>query len=485
MSQPAFKVIIVGGSVTGLTLAHCLDKLGVDYTILEKRSAIVLQEGASVAVMPNGGRVLDQLGLYDAFEKATVPLDLTDAYLPDQGFRFTSDYPRRVIEKYAKTEATPGVVAEDFGYPIAFMERRGLLEILYEGLEDKTKIHLNKAVTHIEQNDAGAKVHTEDGQVYEGDIVVGADGIHSKTRREMWRMMGEPIVNGIAQSESKSFSCVFGISHDVPELEPGEQILLMSNGQTIFVMGSTGVVFWFIVTQLDRRYEYHDAPRYTTQEAAAFCEARLDAEIKEGVSFECLWRKRHVFNMLPLQESLFQTWSHGRVVCIGDSVHKMTINLGQGANCAIEDVTVLCNMLHRLLDEKREKQKPTYGEIDALLRRFNKDHLPRASTIVETSRLTTRVHAQVGPSQRIMSRYVVPYFGKLFQGRPLGLIAKGPVLDFLPLKRMSFPGWERYGATKKSRGAAFWITAFLSLSLLAVAAATYGWDNQMKVLSAL
>lgn len=102
MSQPAFKIIIVGCSITGLTLAHCLDKLGVEYTILEKRSAVVLQEGASVALMPNGGRILDQLGLYDAFEKATVPLDLTDAYLPDQDFRFTSDYPRRVLATYAK-----------------------------------------------------------------------------------------------------------------------------------------------------------------------------------------------------------------------------------------------------------------------------------------------------------------------------------------------------------------------------------------------
>lgn len=84
------------------------------------------------------------------------------------------------------------------------MERRGLLEILYDGIADKSNIHLNKAVTHVEQNDAGAKVHTEDGEVYEGDIVVGADGIHSKTLREMWRMMDEPIVNGIAQSESQS-----------------------------------------------------------------------------------------------------------------------------------------------------------------------------------------------------------------------------------------------------------------------------------------
>lgn len=101
MTQPAFKVVIVGGSVTGLTLAHCLEKLGVEYTILEKRPAIVVQEGASIAVMPNGGRILDQLGLFDAISQRVVPLDITDAYLPDQnGFQFPSDYPRRLYTKY-------------------------------------------------------------------------------------------------------------------------------------------------------------------------------------------------------------------------------------------------------------------------------------------------------------------------------------------------------------------------------------------------
>ncbi|KAK7947005.1 uncharacterized protein PG986_011326 [Apiospora aurea] len=60
------------------------------------------------------------------------------------------------------------------------------------------------APARIEQSGAGARVYTDDGEVYEGDIVVGADGIRSKILREMWRMMGEPVVNDFAQSESKN-----------------------------------------------------------------------------------------------------------------------------------------------------------------------------------------------------------------------------------------------------------------------------------------
>lgn len=98
MIREPFKVVIVGGSVTGLTLAHSLHKIGVDYTILEKRSSIAPQEGASIGILANGARVLDQLGLYGAIEQATEPLGVTHIHFQD-GFHFSSPYPRKVLEK--------------------------------------------------------------------------------------------------------------------------------------------------------------------------------------------------------------------------------------------------------------------------------------------------------------------------------------------------------------------------------------------------
>ncbi|PHH80458.1 hypothetical protein CDD80_1468 [Ophiocordyceps camponoti-rufipedis] len=145
MPLEAFKVIIVGGSITGLTLAHSLHRIGVDYIVLEKRSEIVLQEGASIGILPNGARILDQLGLYTLIEQATGSFGASNLYFPD-GFRFRSLYPTRVFE--------------NFGYPISFMERRRLLDILYTALPDKTKVKTGKHVIGVERETRGEKGNT-------------------------------------------------------------------------------------------------------------------------------------------------------------------------------------------------------------------------------------------------------------------------------------------------------------------------------------
>jgi len=58
--EKRLKVIIVGGSVAGLTLAHCLHHSNIDFVLLEARKEIAPQVGASIVVLPNGARVLDQ-----------------------------------------------------------------------------------------------------------------------------------------------------------------------------------------------------------------------------------------------------------------------------------------------------------------------------------------------------------------------------------------------------------------------------------------
>jgi 2-polyprenyl-6-methoxyphenol hydroxylase-like FAD-dependent oxidoreductase len=69
------------------------------------------------------------------------------------------------------------------------LERKNLLAIMYAAQPDKAKLHVNKEVIKIEQGDNGVKVATSDGSEYEGDIVVGADGVWSKVRQLMWNAM--------------------------------------------------------------------------------------------------------------------------------------------------------------------------------------------------------------------------------------------------------------------------------------------------------
>jgi 2-polyprenyl-6-methoxyphenol hydroxylase-like FAD-dependent oxidoreductase len=71
------------------------------------------------------------------------------------------------------------------GYPVIFIERQMLLKALYENLQSKEKVLLQKRFMQMEQKEDGVRVTTQDGYSYEGDIIIGADGMHSSVRKSM------------------------------------------------------------------------------------------------------------------------------------------------------------------------------------------------------------------------------------------------------------------------------------------------------------
>lgn len=69
MPNKPFTVLIAGGGIAGLALANMLEKVGVNYLILEGYREMAPQVGASIGILPNGSRVLDQIGMYDEIRK--------------------------------------------------------------------------------------------------------------------------------------------------------------------------------------------------------------------------------------------------------------------------------------------------------------------------------------------------------------------------------------------------------------------------------
>ncbi|PHH78826.1 hypothetical protein CDD80_6197 [Ophiocordyceps camponoti-rufipedis] len=382
-----FKVLIIGGSIAGLTLAHCLEKLNVSYEILEQGHDISPQVGASVGILPNGAQVLDQLGIFDEVEKAIEPLTFARIRYPD-GFFFHSQY--------------PSVLRSRFGYPVAFLERQRLLEILYGKLEGKSHVHTGQRVVKVDDEGHRAVVRTADGKEYTGDLVVGADGVHSIVRSEIWRHDAEAGTGLVTTKEKENlkidFACIFGISSGVKGVPAGLQLSLLDHGLTIHVFnGKDTKAYWFVIIKIDRRYRYGQGLKYTSDDARKTCAAITSKVIDEGLTFGHLWDRCQVFTMTPLEEGNFSTWHRGRLVCVGDAVRKVTPNIGQGANMAIEDIAALANAIWRY------RRNPT-----SITAAVSSIRLARTRSVCRQSEMMTRMQAHEGLLRRVLVRLILP-----------------------------------------------------------------------------
>ncbi|RAL16346.1 FAD-dependent oxidoreductase [Aspergillus homomorphus CBS 101889] len=456
-AHPQFKVIIVGGSIAGLTLAHCLQRANIEHIVLEKGNDIAPQLGASVGIMPNGGRVLDQLDLFNAVEKVIEPTYTAHITYPD-GLTFTNVYPKTLHER--------------FGYPIAFLDRQKFLRILYERYHAKQNILTSKKIIEVQRTDLGVRVTAADGSIYEGSLVVGADGVHSRIRSEIWRL-AQKLQPGLVSNREQTcmtvqYSCVFGISSRIPSLEVHEQINgLFDHLSVLTIHGKNGRVFWFIVTKLDKKYTYPDVPRFSDKDAAKLIEKLKNVRFYKDVCVGDLWENREVFSMTALEEGLFETWFLDRMVLMGDSAHKMTPNFGQGANCAIEDAATFSSLLHDLINV-RGVYNPSNAEIHDLLQRYKETRYGRMKLMCETSAGVCRTQARDGLWRTFTGRYIVPYSRDLPADLASNVMADAETIAFLSCPDRPGLGWHAWG--KKARRAArirrmIWLLALLSLGL--------------------
>jgi 2-polyprenyl-6-methoxyphenol hydroxylase-like FAD-dependent oxidoreductase len=211
---------------------------------------------------------------------------------------------------------------------MAFLQRRDLLRIISDHLPDKSKIHLSKRVVSVDHSESGVTVHCKDGSEYHGDIVVGADGVHSTIRGEMREHM-EKLNPGSAAKDMNSLSaeynCIFGMGDPVEGvLHPGDSHRSYSKDHsTLAFVGEGGALYWFLFSKLDKRYYGKDIPRYTSADAEEHVKPFFDIHMTDTIKFGKVWEKRTLVSFVCVEESQNEFWTADRFVCLGDSVHKV------------------------------------------------------------------------------------------------------------------------------------------------------------------
>ena len=240
---------------------------------------------------------------------------------------------------------------ERFGYSLSVLTHQQLIEVLYLGLHDKSKVKVGQRVIKIQhhQNRRGVSVFTEPGQEHVGDLVAGADRVHSITRSQMWLQLGQKLDTEkekrrrwnryphrvlllIPRPEPglvAEYSCVFSISSLLRGIPPGEQLIACHDNATVLAFpGKDAHIGWGLIQKVDRTSNSPATTQSPDGETALdMAKSAAGLSLYRGLKFHDLWVNTPKYSFTILEEGLFQIWHHGRIMCLGDSVSKVGYHL--------------------------------------------------------------------------------------------------------------------------------------------------------------
>ncbi|KAH7325696.1 FAD binding domain-containing protein [Stachybotrys elegans] len=421
-----FKVIVVGGGPIGLTAAHTLSKAGIDFVLLERRASIIEDVGASLVLSPQIMRVLFQLGLLDSYRRIGQEV-LHNVHYTMDGKRFRESWSLKHLND------------NNGAYP-SVCHRADFTRLLYEALTptDASRVHANKKVCDIIQMETGVRVMCEDGSEYQGSIVLGADGVHSITRRIMHQQnpidtSKKPHQN-LQNPFSTEYKVLFCALPRLWEYAPGDFIVTHGDGSALQILVGSTKSWFFLYERLDKTKPQSSYTSYSEQDAEAYIAKYADAPFGDKLKLGEVWKRKLSYGMADLEEGILNKWSNGRIVLAGDAAHKFTPNAGLGYNSGLQDVVELVNRLHKCLQEGK-LDEPDTAEIAKLFKDYQDARTPRTKSDMGASAATTRMCAWPNNFWWFLDMYVttaIPYFEPIwFRYVVAPDISRGLVLDFL------------------------------------------------------
>ncbi|ORY63297.1 uncharacterized protein BCR38DRAFT_436448 [Pseudomassariella vexata] len=427
MSTPPanFRVIIVGGGPIGLTAAHMLSKAGIDFILLERRGTVTPQDGTSLAIAPQTLRVLDQLDLLEPVRWIDHAIRKKNI-VTHKGVLYNTTYP-------------PIWAEEDHGRPYFMVHRPEFLETLYNHLSDADKgwIFTHKNVVDIESNPDGVIVKCDDGTEVDGHIVIGADGVHSRVRKEMRNLalLKNPraTVNDEQPLEA-SYRCLYATTDLMPGMVPGESWGAHGSGASTQVFVGRDRTWFFVYEQLD--WPTRDWKKYSAKEEEEFVAKYGKLAMTERYRLKDLYAVKRNSTLVNLEEGTMKVFSFERLAIVGDAVNKQTPNVGNGYNSGVQDLVVLTTGLRKLLDS-REVGEIATENVQEVLQEYQALRERDAKDICGKSGQATRMQAWNTWGLWLFERYIMPWGNmdrRVFSKMAGDIIRKGRVLPFLEEK---------------------------------------------------
>ncbi len=344
MTLAARRILIIGGGFSGMAAAIELRKRGAEVDLVEIDPGW-RNYGAGISLGGATLRAFRTLGILDAFLREGNASDGVKICLP---------HGPQVAEL-----PTPRLAGPEVPGGGAIM-RPVLARILADATRASgTNVMLGTTFTSIVQDAEGVDVGFSDGQRRRYGLVIGADGLYSKTREVLFPDAPKPRYSGQA--------CWRAVLPRPPEVTTATMWLgRVKPG----VNPVSRTHMYLFITEHRPGNEHVDPARFPT-----LLRALLDdfpAPVLQQIRAQIDEKSQIVFR--PLEGLLMpRPWSRGRVVLIGDTVHATTPHLASGACIGIEDALVLAEELARA------------AEVPDALRAFEDRRWERCRMVVENS----------------------------------------------------------------------------------------------------
>ena len=316
-------VLIAGGGIGGMTLAHALKKARIPVLVLEQSKEFRRMGGG--------------IGLWGpalmAFKQLDLEEKLEGKYMSCAGYRKDSQV------KHGEWLVRPDSVNLKRHTSCLCLYRGDLQQVLYEDMDENEILFDAKVVSFIDKEGEDVRVLLDNDREVTGSMLIGADGIDSAVRQQLFPQIipqhcGYYYLQGVGKMSTSMMEEVHEMTRPIPAFEAWGQGIRFG-----MVPLRNSESFWFVCSDIELRRQ---------DLGKALLNFGSDIQnLVEKTSPEAVFSS----NLRDVRMQRIKSnnkWGSKRVVCLGDAVHAMAPNLAQGACLAIEDAMELAHQIYSL-----------------------------------------------------------------------------------------------------------------------------------------
>jgi 5-methylphenazine-1-carboxylate 1-monooxygenase len=359
------KAIIVGAGIGGLTTALFLNKHGIDCEVFEQSPAI--QElGVGINLMPHAAAAFDELDMLPVLERSGIA--------PDHLF-YRTDRGLSVWDQPCGRRA-------GLPYPQISIHRGRLQRLLYEAIETRApgSVHVDRTFLSWHETEGQVEAHfvSASGERFsaKGDVLIGADGIHSRLRRILFPDEGMPRWSGRLMWRGTANWSKFGDGkHFAVAGSKNARLVVypIAAGET----DDTLLTNWVLIHQAaEDGSPLHKREDWQGRADRARCLEMLKTFIVPDLDVRALASaSENIWEYPMCDRNPLPRWSFGRVTLLGDAAHPMYPFGGNGAAQAILDAKSLAAQLAR-----------APGDVTEALGAYGQERREKAYAVVASNR---------------------------------------------------------------------------------------------------